>query len=424
MQAFDKVIGYDSIKDELIQLCDMIRNREVYESMGARMPRGLLLYGEPGLGKTLMAKSFIRASGLPAYVVRRNKGDDGFIGGITETFLEAREHAPSVVFLDDLDKFANEDANHRDAEEYVAVQSGIDEVRDSAVFVIATANEMRKLPGSLTRSGRFDRKIEVQTPSERDAEAIIAHYLSDKKLSDQVDMTDLVKMISYSSCAELDTILNEAAIRAAFARKESIEKEDLIGAVLRTQYMAPDKFTQTSEEDRRRVALHEAGHVVVSETLCPGSIGLVSLRVAGRSNRGGFVHSCKRLPRRSDSALVAMAGKAAVELYCPDGAADGCQNDISRAAGIIREGLSSSATHGLALTDVTTDRNCGDSETLILRGEAVTHAELERCLLRARDILLRNRDFLERTAALLQEKETLLYSDIRMLREGAAHAVA
>ena len=186
------------------------------------------------------------------------------------------ETAPCIVFLDDMDKFANEDSNHRDAEEYVAVQSGIDEVKNCNVFVLATANEMWKLPNSLVRSGRFDRKIEVQCPTAKDADEIIKHYLSDKKVAENVDMDDLSKMISYSSCAELETILNEAAISAAHARKSSIEMDDFVKSVLRMQYDSPDNFTKTSAEDMKKTALHEAGHLVVSEILCPGSVGLAS----------------------------------------------------------------------------------------------------------------------------------------------------
>ena len=142
MSAFERVIGYETIKNELLQICDMIHNREIYGELGAKLPQGILLYGDPGLGKTLLAKSFIEESGLKAYIVRRNKGNDDFIGDITDTFRKAKENTPCVVFLDDMDKFANEDSDHRDAEEYVAVQSGIDEVKNCDVCFLATANEM------------------------------------------------------------------------------------------------------------------------------------------------------------------------------------------------------------------------------------------------------------------------------------------
>ena len=420
MSEFDKVIGYETIKNELLQVCDMIHNREIYENLGAKLPRGILLYGAPGLGKTLMAKCFIDESGLSAYTVRRNKGTDDFVGEITETFKQAKENAPAIVFLDDMDKFANEDEKHRDAEEYVAVQSGIDEVRGSDVFVLATANDIRKLPYSLTRSGRFDRKVEVCCPTARDASEIIKHYLKSKKVSSDVNLEDITMMISYSSCAELETILNEAAISAAFARHDSISMDDLTKAVLRMQYEAPDSYAKTSEEDLRKIALHEAGHLVVCEVLCPGSVGLASLRASGRDATGGFIRRCKELTRRPYHVLVSLAGKAAVELYYSDTCASGCQSDINRAFKEIRTAISESGTCGFGMIDVATHRFPDTSENMNSRNEAVVHAELERYMLKARDILLKNRMFLEKTTELLLKKETLLYSDIKELRESVS----
>ncbi len=417
MNAFDKVIGYETIKNELLQICDMIHNREVYEELGARLPQGILLYGDPGLGKTLIAKCFIEESGLKSYVVRRNKGNDDFIGDITATFQRARKTAPCIVLLDDMDKFANEDSNHRDAKEYVAVQSGIDEVKNCNVFVLATANEIWKLPNSLVRTGRFDRKIEVQCPTAKDADEIIKHYLSDKKVAGSVDMDDLSKMISYSSCAELETILNEAAISAAHARKSSIEMDDFVRSVLRMQYDSPDNFTKTSAEDMKKTALHEAGHLVVSEVLCPGSVGLASLRSTGRDSTGGFIHRCKELPGNPHYALASLAGKAAVELYYSDTAASGCTNDINRAVDCIRDDISENAALGFGMIDVSTERFPKTSENFNSKNESATHAELERYMLKARDILLKNRDFLEKAAAALIEKETLLHSDVKKIRE-------
>ena len=417
MSAFDKIIGYKTIKDELLQICDMIHNRGIYENFGAKLPQGILLYGDPGLGKSLMAKCFIDESGLPAYIVRRDKGSDDFIGKISSTFKRAKENAPAIVLLDDMDKFANEDDRHIDAEEYVAVQAGIDEIKGSDVFVFATVNEMRKLPRSLTRSGRFDRKIEVNSPTDRDAEDIIKYYLSQKKVSDNVNMNDLVKMVSYGSCAELETILNEAAIRAAYARKESIEMDDLVGAVLRMQYDAPDNFTRKSSDELKEIALHEAGHLVVSEVLTPGSVGMASLRTAGRDSTGGFIHRCIRVIRRSHHILISLAGKAAVELYYSGICASGCQSDIEKAADNIRNAISESGTVGLAMIDVANRRFSESSESFNSRNESVVHAELERYMFKVREILIKNRDFLEKAAQMLSEKETLLHSDIKQLRE-------
>lgn len=417
MSAFDRIIGYQTIKEELLQICDMIHNREIYENLGAKLPQGILLYGDPGLGKSLMAKSFITESGLPAYIVRRDKGSDDFIGKITDTFEKAKKNAPAIVLLDDMDKFANEDDRHIDAEEYVAVQAGIDEVKGCNVFVFATVNEIRKLPRSLIRSGRFDRKIEVNSPTDRDAEEIIKYYLAEKKVSDNVNMDDLVKMVSYGSCAELETILNEAAIGAAYARKEKIEMDDLVKSVLRMQYDAPDNFTKKSSDALKEIALHEAGHLVVSEILTPGSVGLASLRTAGRDSTGGFIHRCMPVTRRAHHILISLAGKAAVELYYSGVCASGCQSDIRKAASNIRDAISESGTGGFGMIDVANHRFPESSESFNSRNESVVHAELERYMFKAREILIKNRDFLEKAAQMLSEKETLLYSDIRKLRE-------
>lgn len=417
MSAFDRIIGYQTIKEELLQICDMIHNREIYENLGAKLPQGILLYGDPGLGKSLMAKSFITESGLPAYIVRRDKGSDDFIGKITDTFEKAKKNAPAIVLLDDMDKFANEDDRHIDAEEYVAVQAGIDEVKGCNVFVFATVNEIRKLPRSLIRSGRFDRKIEVNSPTDKDAEEIIKYYLGQKKVSDNVNMDDLVKMVSYGSCAELETILNEAAIGAAYARKEKIEMDDLVKSVLRMQYDAPDNFTKKSSDALKEIALHEAGHLVVSEILTPGSVGLASLRTAGRDSTGGFIHRCMPVTRRAHHILISLAGKAAVELYYSGVCASGCQSDIRKAASNIRDAISESGTGGFGMIDVANHRFPESSESFNSRNESVVHAELERYMFKAREILIKNRDFLEKAAQMLSEKETLLYSDIRKLRE-------
>lgn len=416
MSTFDKVIGYESIKNELLQICDMIHNPQIYTALGAQMPQGLLLYGEPGLGKTLMAKCFIDECGLTTYTIRRSKATTAFVEEISSTFRTAKENAPAIVFLDDMDKFANEDEHHRDAEEYVAVQSGMDEVKGSGVFVLATANEIYKLPRSLKRSGRFDHKIEVCRPSPKDACEIIKHYLKNKKVSADVDMEDIAMMVNYSSCAELETLLNKAAIRAGFMRKDQIEMDDFIHAVLSTKYEAPDDCTTISKEKQHKIALHEAGHLVVCEALQSGSVGLASVR----SDTGGFIRRCKELPQRSHQVLVSLAGKAAVELYYSDSYTEGCHEDIERAFNKIRTDISESGACGFGMVDVATHRFPDTSESMNARNEAVVQAALERAMVKTRNILLKNRDFLESAAQLLLEKGTLLHSDIRALRESVS----
>lgn len=415
MNAFDKVIGYKTIKRELLQVCDMIRNRMVYEEMGARLPHGLLLYGDPGLGKTLLAKCFMEESGLNTITVRRDQGGETFVNSITQAFAKAKAEAPAILFLDDMDKFANEDDSRCDAPEYVAVQAGIDNVKDAEVFVIATANEVRKLPDSLLRSGRFDRKLGVYAPSAADAEAIIAHYLTEKRVSNDINMKDLTMMMSYHSCAELETILNEAAVRAAFARKESIGMEDITSTVLKQQYGAREEISPVSNEILEKVALHEAGHLVISEILCPGSVGFASLLPSRENRCGGFVHNCKVL---SDfyEAIISLGGKAAVEMRYAGQIANGCASDIHRAVKRIRDAAAKEGTLGFSLLDVESGSSASMSESLNARSEAAVQMELERCYNKAKNILSENQAFLEKITETFLEKKTLLYSDIQSIR--------
>ena len=415
MNAFDKVIGYKATKRELLQLCDMLRNREIYEEMGARLPHGLLLYGDPGLGKTLLARCFVEESGLHTITVRRDKGGDAFIDGITQAFASAKTKAPSIVLLDDMDKFANEDDPHCVAPEYAAVQAGIDDVKDAGVFVIATANDIRKLPSSLRRSGRFDRKIGLRAPTASDAEEIITHYLKTKRVSDSVNMEALTRMLRYNSCAELETILNEAAVRAAFARKTGIDMEDMVSVVLKQQYGAQEDMPRVSDEVIEKVALHEAGHLVVCEALCPGGVGFASLLPSDENRCGGFIHCCKGVSD-SQSAIIALGGKAAVEMRYAGQVAEGCSDDIARAVNCIREAAAKEGTLGFSLLNVESDSSSNMSESLNARSEAAVQAELERYYGKARALLAQNEAFLKEITEALVMKKTLLYSDIQAIR--------
>lgn len=415
MSEFDKIIGYESIKKELMQISDLIKNSEVYERLGAKIPRGILLFGEPGLGKTLMLKCLIKECGIKTYTVRRNMGTDDFISNITETFEEAKNNTPSIVFLDDIDKFANEDNEHKDAEAYVAVQSGIDNVKDAQVIVLATANDKHKLPDSLLRPGRFDRKINVMSPTDKDALEIIDYYMSQKKVSKDVNVDDLSKMMSYSSCADLETIINEAAIYAGVKRKSCIEMEDMIEAVLKQTYNAPDIYTTASEEDIRKTAIHEAGHAVVCDALYGDSVGLISIRKKGRSSCGGFMHSFIDKRRRSFNIQISLAGKVAEEMYYAETCASGCQSDLDKAISDIRYAISTSGTNGVGLLDYSTA--CFEaSQQYLASVEGAVHAELERYMFMVKNILIKNRELLEALTKELIEKETLLYSDFSRIK--------
>ena len=205
MSAFDKVIGYEKEKDELFQLCDMARNPGKYARLGVQLPHGVLLHGVPGVGKTLMATALVEEMARKTFVLRKDKSIQDFVDEIGKTFARAKEEAPSVILLDDLDKFAS-DSDSRNPEELIAVQSGIDAVRSDDVFVVATANELRELPHSLRRPGRFDRILEICPPNRREAAAIVRHYLQGKKVAQDVSAESVARLMDGNSCASLESV--------------------------------------------------------------------------------------------------------------------------------------------------------------------------------------------------------------------------
>lgn len=284
MNAFEKIIGYEAIKKELAQISDVLANKEAYERLGVSSPRGLLLHGDPGVGKTLMASAVIKASGRKAFTCRKNSPNGDFVKKIKKTFKDAAEAAPSIVLLDDMDKFANGDDHHPDAEEYVTVQSCIDEIKGKEVFVLANANSLRALPRSLKRAGRFDRVIEVNNPRGEDAVKIIEHYIKGKKFVGDMDAVTVARIMDGRSCAELETVINEAGLYAGFERSEEITMDHFMRACLHTIHDVPnevlcessfDTDLSNGDDPRTRVVYHEAGHATIAEVLNPGSVTLI-----------------------------------------------------------------------------------------------------------------------------------------------------
>jgi len=419
MNEFDKIIGYKDVKKELIMVCDVIRNAEKYEALGVVPTGGLLLDGDPGLGKTLMANCFIKESGRKAFVCRKNMPDGEFVNEIKKVFEEAAKNAPSIVFLDDMDKFANEDDYHRNAEEYVTVQSCIDEVKGKGVFVLATTNGTRNLPDSLLRAGRFDTIIKVKAPTGQDAVDIVGYYLAKKKAVADINAEDVAKLLSGKSCAALETVINIAGQYAGYANKEKIEADDITRACLRVIYNAPESSKTHNPVELERTAYHEAGHVVAAETLRDGSVDLVSVR-KNTGDTGGFT-AC-RLPddywiskaRMEERVVSILAGKAATEVVF--GESDvGAYDDLRRAFDIVERFSDNYCSYGFEhWTDGET------SSALKARREERIAADMDNLYARAKKILIENRTFLDGLAKRLQEKDTLVSSEIREIKARTA----
>lgn len=414
MKEFDPIIGYKAIKTELMQIADMMRNSSEYESLGVRLPHGLMLHGDPGVGKTLMANCLVEASGRRAFVCRKDQPQERFMSTIADTFREGAENAPSIVMLDDMDKFANSDDDHPYAEEYISVQSCIDQYKGRDVFVLATVNDIGKLPSSLKRAGRFDRIIEVPNPSIGDAKSILAHYLADKKAVDDIDTGILVRLMGGMSCASLETIINEAGVIAGYERSESIRMDHFIRACLNSMFAAPSHIDDLDMfegmNSRELVVIHEAGHTVASEVLFPGSVTLTALNE--REGKCGGITSCyhhdeEDIRWQKSRIVTALAGMAAVE-QIRGVAGTGASSDLTRAYSLLKKKIESEAIAGFALFGY----GYGNSERLDQSIEVATAAMLNGYYLKAKEILAANRGFLTAVIDRLSADGVLTVNDL------------
>lgn len=416
MCEMDKVIGYDGIKQEMLRILDVMKNPEKYQRLGLSVPRGILLDGEPGVGKTLLAKAFVADSGRNAYIVRKNKPNGEFVNYIREIFDKAKENAPSVILLDDMDKYANEDYRHRDAEEYVTIQACMDGVKECDVFVVATSNDSQSLPDSLLRNGRFDKRYHMTFPKGEDAEKIISFFLSDKRVAADIDVEEIARFSEGFSCASLETVINTAGMYAAYEGKDSIDQCDVIRACLREIYNTPEVENELLPEATMRRAVHEAGHAVVAEILAPGSVNFASV-VTNMRGIGGMVS--RRKKEKSDSLrdiekeiMIAQGGKGATELML--GEIDtGSNNDLHLVFDKVRRILDN-------LTAYSFDSWCHGNETsenVYTHLDSATGCEVSRYYLKTKQILIKNRRFLESFVEELTEKGTLSYKDIAKIKD-------
>ena len=424
MKAFESyfanVIGYEKEKEQLYRLCDIAKNPEKYASLGVRLPRGVLLHGEPGLGKTLMATDLVAAMGRKSYILRKDKANDEFVETIGKVFAEAKKNAPSVIFLDDLDKFSS-DSDSRNPEELIAVQSGIDSVKEADVFVVATANEFSVLPSALRRPGRFDIILEISAPDRRDAVEIVRHYLSDKKIASDISVESIARLLDGSSCAALESILNEAGIYAGYENCTEIGRDHIIRAALRTVFSAEESVNAMPLAEKQEIAFHEAGHAAAALAYDPEGVGLISVRPTKGETRGvtqvfkpdGYFGSYEKMRQR---VVMLLSGRAAVELKF--GIIDvGAAQDMERASAIIERFITDYAASGLSLfhPNKGIDSWAQEDAIAVERG-----AMLSRFYEDAKTLMRENWAFVEKLAERLVEKDTIIFEDIIALKNAAA----
>lgn len=415
MDKFDeKVIGYDSIKETLRQIADVLKRPEAYKEKGVSMPRGLLMESAPGLGKSLMASILMEESGRKSFVFRRINEGNTFLGEMKDIFDVAKEEAPSILLLEDLNLYV--ESNSPYAPEWACLQACIDETSDADIFVIATTNDTRYMPQSLLRPGRFDYILNLNPPLGKTAEDIVSYYLRDKNLAKDVQISDIVKAMPQVSCATLETVMNLAAINSVYSDHAHVQKEDIIDALLKVVYNLRKADCEEDPQEHQMIAVHEAAHAVVGEVLHSGSIGIITIRGSHGAIGGmesGFAVYAKSEEEFQDEIIKTLAGKAGTALIY--GIMDiRAAADIKKADQLLDIWLCHFAGGGFSGVEPSENRL---SEPRLSYNEAIKSAKLEELYRRAYKILYDNRDFLLAVQKELLEHETLLNSDLAKIRE-------
>lgn len=349
---FSDVAGCDAEKAEMVELVEYLKDPKKYSKYGARLPKGVLLIGNPGTGKTLLAKAVAGEAGVPFYSISGSDFVEMYVGvgagRVRDLFKKAKETAPCLIFIDEIDAVGRQrgaglgggnDEREQTLNQLLVEMDGFDP--NTGILVIAATNRDDVLDPALRRAGRFDRTITVSLPDKAGREAIFKVHARGKKISKDVDFAALASRTVGFSGADIDNILNEAAILAVRRNKEEIDMADIDEAIDR-RIAGPAKTNRgMSEKERKQVAFHEAGHAVIGINL-PYSEKVQKITIIPRGNTGGHVLMTPEDDRflLTKNELIAritgyLGGRTSEEIFFGD-VSTGASNDIEQATHIAR----------------------------------------------------------------------------------------
>ena len=442
---FDDVAGADEEKEELREIVDFLKNPKSYLALGARIPKGVLLVGPPGTGKTLLAKAVAGEANVPFFTISGSDFVERFVGvgasRVRDLFDQAKRNSPSIVFIDEIDAVGRHrgaglggghDEREQTLNQLLVEMDGF--TANEGVIVMAATNRRDILDPALLRPGRFDRQITVNYPDVNGRIAVLKVHSRGKPLADDVNLENIAKRTPFATGADLENIMNEAAILAARARKTQIDQALLIEAVERVQMGPEKKSHKVLEEDRKLVAYHEAGHAIVGHYL-PLCDEVHTITIVPRGGAGGFTLSlpAKELDNMSRSQLLqrtamSLGGHAAEKLIFHD-IFTGAQGDLQQATNICRAMVT---RYGMSETIGTIYL---DSEQEVFVGASFGHSReyseeiaaaidhevsqmLRSCYDMAMNTLKEHLDKLEGLSQLLIERETLSREEFMAFIEG------
>ena len=350
--GFDDVAGLEEEKNELIEIVDFLKRPEKYTRMGARVPKGVLLYGKPGTGKTLIAKAIAGEADVPFISMSGSEFIEMFAGlgasRVRKLFEKARKLAPCIVFIDEIDAIGSrrtsnsgaETENNQTLNQLLVEMDGFGS--EETIIVLAATNRPEMLDKALLRPGRFDRQITIPNPDLKGRLEILKIHSKDKKLSDDVNLESIAEDTAGFTGAELENILNEAAIVATKSKHDEIENDDIEEAVKKVTVGLEKRERVISDKDKRLTAYHEAGHAVVSRYL-PTQTNVKEVSIIPRGVAGGYTmyktNEDKYYISKTEmqEKLIALLGGRAAERLVLDDISTGASNDIEVATQIARD---------------------------------------------------------------------------------------
>ena len=439
---FDDVAGVDGAKEELKEVVDFLKNPEKYTKAGARGPKGVLLLGRPGTGKTLLAKAVAGESGASFFSISGSEFVEMFVGvgasRVRDLFEKAKSSSPSIIFIDEIDAIGRKrsvgknsgsnDEREQTLNQLLVEMDGFE--TDAKVIVIAATNREDVLDPALLRAGRFDRRINVDAPDLQGRIAILKVHARNKKLADDVRLEDIAKITPGFVGADLANLLNEAAILAARKASDTITMEDLDEAVDKIGMGLGQKGKIIKPEEKRLLAYHEAGHAVMTE-LTPGADPVHKVTIIPRGDAGGFMMPLpeEKLVTTSKEMLaeikVLFGGRAAEDLVLDD-ISTGAYSDIKRATRLARAYVESV---GMSKKLGPVNLENSDEEftfTSNKSNETIREIDLEiREILNNEyrqtvETLRANREKLDGIAELLLKKETITGDEVRKIISGVS----
>lgn len=447
---FSDVAGNEAAKQDLSEIVDFLKNPKKYEKLGAKIPRGVLLAGEPGTGKTLMARAVAGEANVPFFSISGSEFAEMFVGvgasRVRDLFGKAKKNAPSIIFIDEIDAVAHKrdargGAGREDEQtlnQILVEMDGFD--NDSGVIVIAATNRVDMLDKALLRPGRFDRHVNVTLPERKDRVEILKVHFKNKPVDEKVSIDALAAKTAGSSGADLANIANEAAITAARLGHDKITNKDVTEAFERIAIGPERKSKVMSEEERKITAYHEAGHAVVGHVL-PDSDPVHKVTIIPRGRTGGVTwflppedRSYKNIYELKDVLARAMGGRVAERIILgEDGITTGASSDLQHIAELSREMVTQEGM-GKQLRDQVFNSDevnfFGDRAKMYSEktGELID-AEIEalnkEADARAEAVLNANRKALDELAEALLEKETLEEDEVaKILKDTKLPAAA